>query len=195
MTACVAGCLMLFALSTSCTAVANYEGDGALSDRGSRSATDQYVLDLGPITDQAGFSTRGLPREEFIFGIQVIGTHPREAEAVLRQSKIHAQLTLTTNSNETVFDVAAPLQDWVWTCGVNGCSDAFAYRSGEEQGVPRRDGTVDLERTGIGPHGGWGTYFTPRCGVEYLLKVAISGDLEPLPADAIRVVATGGGWK
>lgn len=188
--------VLLQILIIGCVLPADYRGDGDLSDRGPTSATDRYILDLGPVgPGTESYTLKGLPNVEFTVGLQVDDLGPEEAEAVLRENGAHVSFILTTATGEAVFDQAGQLAEWVWTSGVHGLSGAFTYRRGEHREIPQPDSGVVLQRVGVGADRGWGTYFAPQRDEEYRLEVTVRSPADFFSSHTVRLVARGGGWK
>lgn len=176
-----------------------YSGDGSLTDRGWRAATDRYVLDLGPIGrggDPRDYKLEGLPRERFTLGLELRGLSQAEARERSRLHGIEVSLDLRLQEGETVFRHDSMLEDWVWSCGVEGCDDAFAYLRGPIREIPLPEGGVRREALSGPVDGAWGTYFTARSTAIYCLQVrwsAVAG--EPVELREARIIGRGGGWK
>ena len=181
----------------SCYSEAAYRGDGVLSDGGFRTASDRYVLTLDRITDRISeYRLENLPDERFAVGLQVAGLDLDAARSEAERHNVEIDLALTTDDGTEVFREKAPLANWVWTsgAGVDGDSSSFAYRRGQRRGTPLPDGGEQVRAVGVGPHDGWGTYFRPRRGEAYRLKVTIGGSSFLVERD-VHVVVRGGGWK
>jgi hypothetical protein len=156
-------------------------------------------LDLGSVLPDEGgssvFRLAGLPHAEFTLGLEIRSLTPEEAEASFSESEAQVQLALKTAAGLVVFDQGGLLADWVWTCGVSGCRDSFAYVRGETKETPLPGGGVELELIRGAVDASWGTYFRPRKNETYELMARIRG-LPTLPERvSIHAIGRGGGWK
>lgn len=152
-----------------------YRGDGQFVDHGTSAASKRYVLDMGQV--RPGVTERGigaLPPDEFVIGFQISELSPESAQEAAATVVGSVQVSLFGESEEPVLHRSAPLGDWVWTCGTEGCSSAFAYI--------REDG------------GKTGTYFVPQVGKTYRIQVEIPA-VDLFVTHEVRLVAFGGGWK
>lgn len=106
-----------------------YSGDGTLVDNGPSSATDRYILDLGPIDltrrGQKTFRLAGLPESNFVVGIQIsAATDPTVISN--RSLSPTVSLSLSEASGKVVFSKRASLHSWTWSVPANGDA-AFVY--------------------------------------------------------------------
>lgn len=170
--------------------------EGVLTDRGPTAAMDRYVLDLGPVGPGArAYYVADLPSTEFVIGLQVSGLGPKEARDQVGLKTAVAEFLLADSSGRVILHEVAPLAQWVWSCGVRGCEDAFAYRRGVERDVQLRNGLHEMRRENQGPAAGWGTFFLPKPREEYQLRVSLDGLSELVAGEEVRLLARGGGWK
>jgi hypothetical protein len=154
-----------------CDTVAQYAGDGRLTDNGASAATDRYVLDLGQVSlkapTSATFKMKNLPKTEFVLGIEL-----RSPTSKLEQKAINPTIAITLlEDGKAIISKEAKLSDWTWSIHSPG-NYAFVY--GREQPS---------------------TYFTPAPGKNYELALRVK---EPDRGNAnytAALVAKSGGWK
>lgn len=84
------------------------------------------------------------------------------------------EMSLTNERHEKVFREVRRLSDWNWLRNMAEVNSKIVE-------VPIGEGSVRIERIGVGPDGGWGTHFTPRWLGRYTLEVKV---LEPDPRAA-----------
>lgn len=153
-----------------CDTVAQYVGDGRLTDKGPSAATDRYVLDLGQISLKAPmsatFKMKNLPKTEFVLGIEL------RSPTKLDQASVNPTVAVTLiEDGKVILSKEAKLSDWTWSIHSPG-NYAFVY--GREQPS---------------------TYFTPTPGKNYELMLRVK---EPDRGNAnytAALVAKSGGWK
>lgn len=154
-----------------CDTVAQYSGDGRLTDKGPTAATDRYVLDLGQVSlkapTSATFSLKNLPKAEFVVGIEL-----RSPASKIEQAAINPLVGITLlEDGKAIISKEAKLSDWTWSIHSPG-NYAFVY--GRDQPA---------------------TYFTPAPGKNYQLTLRVK---EPDRSNAnytAALVAKSGGWK
>lgn len=162
-------------LVAGCDSVANYSGDGKLTDNGIFAATDRYVLDLGPVPlknrGEKKYRLENLPQESFVVGIEI---RPAVKDlASLERKPINAVvfLSLAASDGKQVFTVEADISSWTWNLP-STADYAFIYVRSDP-----------------------GTYFTPasKSGYTMTLKI-LQPDSGSLQYEA-RLLAKSGGWK
>lgn len=186
--------LISLVLCTSCSNQGQYTGDGRFDDFDFL-ATERYILDLGQINllsqETYVFTLSGLPNEEFIIGLEIIGSSQEERH-ILDTKSINPliQIVLTDESGKLVIKRKEYLKDWVWSGALNNNSRSFVYYRGE-----RIEDSNPIQRTGFLTDGGWGTYFTPQKNTLYKLRLEIiEADTGSRPY-TVTLKAKGGGWK
>lgn len=167
---------LLFAVSlvaalTGCDTVAQYAGDGRLTDKGPSAATDRYVLDLGQMSlkalTSATFNMKNLPKTEFVVGIEL-----RSPTSKLEQASINPTVGITLLENgKAIISKEAKLSEWTWSIHSPG-NYTFVY--GREQ-----------------PN----TYFTPTPGKNYELTLRVKEPDRGNVNYTAALVAKSGGWK
>jgi hypothetical protein len=170
------------AVASGCVRV-NYRGDGVLTRQEAPAwfRQDRFSIDPGPVDfTRKVHVTRwlaGLPIEEYAAGFVI---HSREARSGLRDSaraerkpRPSVVLVVLDEHGRSVLDRRGNLSDWIWSGAPSRPDDAFVYARGAHVEVSDGRGTVRVERQVTGAHSGWGTYFTPRRGAHYLLKLDI----------------------
>ena len=187
--------IALVFLATVAAATEAYRGDGTFIDNGAFEAHYRYVLDLGAIDltkiEQRTFRLASLPEREFTIGLDVTSTNDSPIRIASVSTKV--RLRLENDRKEVVFDVQAPLSQWVLSARVGEDRKGFLYLRGVEEQRPLRDGVTQLERKAVGPDGGWGTYFTPRSSGTYQL---VFESEKPITEQyTVHLVALGAGWK
>jgi hypothetical protein len=166
------GVLMLF---SGCYRVSQYSGDGTLVDNGLLSATDRYVLNLGPVdlTRRGTMSYRiaDLPEANFVVGIEIVTTSGPRSTTEKQLAPLIIALKLTGPGASTLFSKKSVLGEWIWSEPRDG-NRAFVYwREGE------------------------GTFFNASQNSQYILTLDV---LEPDRSQSKYVaslVAKSGGWK
>jgi hypothetical protein len=180
-----------------------YSGDGSLTDNGPLAATDRYVLDLGVVDLSKGgeraFRLAGLLSTEFAIGLEILRTDGGRilgADGEIDKSiRTVVRLRLENERQQIVFDHSAPLSEWEWGVARTQEEKAFVYLRGAVTFVPVRQGVTSYTPMGVGPDGGWGTYFSPRDAATYTLRFqALSPRASNWPS-SVRLIAKGGGWK
>src|SRR6266542_2656876 len=103
-----------------CYRVSQYSGDGSLFDNGIFSASNRYVLDLGPV-DLTGRGTTtyrigNLPDVRFALGIKLSTATP-ELRRTLEKQLANAILSLEIKGpgGETLVSKKAALGTWIWS--------------------------------------------------------------------------------
>jgi hypothetical protein len=150
--------------------VAQYAGDGRLTDKGPSAATDRYVLDLGQVSlkapTSATFKMKNLPKTEFVVGIEL------RSPTKLDQASVNSMVGVTLlEDGKAIISKEAKLSEWTWSIHSPG-NYAFIY--GREQPS---------------------TYFTPIHGKNYELALRVK---EPDRGNAnytAALVAKSDGWK
>lgn len=163
--------VLLVATSAGCDTVAQYSGDGRLTDKGPTAATDRYVLDLGQVSlkapTTATFKLRNLPKTEFVVGIEF-----RSPSSKIEQEAINPLVGITLLENgKAIISKEGKLSDWTWSIHSPG-NYVFVY--GRDQAS---------------------TYFTPTPEKNYELTLRVK---EPDRGNAnytAALVAKSGGWK
>jgi hypothetical protein len=161
-------------LASGCDNTRNYTGDGKLIDNGIFSATDRYVLDLGPVSfASAGAKTyriENLPAEKFVIGIHI--KRPSGSPTFIDGQPINAvvALELRDENGNVVARREAPLKEWTWSVP---STDEWAFIYGE--------GTQH-------------TFFTPGRGAIRLTFVVVQPDPRAVVYAPV-LVAKSGGWK
>jgi hypothetical protein len=115
-----------------------------------------------------------LPHERLIVGLQI---HAADANIVVEDSgplDTVVGLKMLNHAGDVIFEQRGPLRTWSWTSWSSTPHKAFAYRPGRAED---------------------GTYFTPRRGGRYTIRL----DVEPGSERGVPVEAwlqmRGGGWK
>ncbi|MGH8702667.1 MAG: hypothetical protein ACREVR_16065 [Burkholderiales bacterium] len=167
---------LLFAVSfvtafTGCDTVAQYAGDGRLTDKGPSAATDRYVLDLEQVSlkapTSATFKMKNLPKTEFVVGIEL-----RSSASKLEQASINPTVGITLlEDGKAIVSKEAKLSEWTWSIHSPG-NYAFVY--GREQPS---------------------TYFTPTPGKNYELTFRVKEPDRGKANYTAALVAKSGGWK
>lgn len=163
--------IALFATLAGCDTVAQYAGDGRLTDKGPSAVTDRYVLDLGPVSlktpASATFKLKNLPKTDFVVGIEL-----RSTGSKLEQGVVNPVVSIAlTEDGKPIIAREGKLSEWTWSVHSPG-NYAFVY--GREQPT---------------------THFTPATGKNYELTVRVK---EPDRGNAnytAALVAKSGGWK
>lgn len=157
------------------SAVAQYSGDGKLTDSGPGAATDRYVLDLGPVSlkseNSAKFRLVNLPKVDFVIGIELKAAGMLSSS--LEKSSINPSVSvkLVGAGGKTVVAKEGKLTEWTWSVQAPG-NYAFVY--GRE--TP-------------------GTHFTPDSRAEYELTLSVREPDRSGTDYSARLVAKSGGWK
>jgi len=120
--------------------------------------------------------TRLAPPMGYAVGVRVFDGR-RDLPSEARPSAV-VSMTLRNERGELVFQQKRRLSEWDWRRNM-------AVIRGQTDEVPIGGGSVRIENRGVGPDGGWGTYFTPRWSGRYTLAVEV---LEADPA-AARLLA------
>lgn len=167
---------LLFAVAlmgalTGCDTVAQYAGDGRLTDKGPTAATDRYVLDLGQVSlkapTSATFKMKNLPKTEFVIGLELRSSAPK-----LEQASINPMVGITLlEDGKAIISKEAKLSEWTWSVHSPG-NYAFVY--GREQPS---------------------TYFTPVAGKSYELTLKVKDPDRGNANYTAALVAKSGGWK
>jgi hypothetical protein len=101
------------------------------------------------------------------------------------------RLRLESERQQIVFDRSAPLSEWEWGVARTQEEKAFVYLRGAVTFVPVRQGVTSYTPMGVGPDGGWGTYFSPRDAATYTLRFqALSPRAGNWPS-SVRLIAKG----
>jgi hypothetical protein len=161
----------LAALLAGCDTVAQYSGDGRLTDKGPTAATDRYVLDLGQVSlkapTAATFQLKNLPKAEFVVGIEF-----RSPSSKIEQASINPMVGITlVEDGKMIISKEARLSDWTWSIHSPG-NYAFVY--GRDQPS---------------------TYFTPASGKNYELTLRVKEPDRSNVNYTAALVAKSGGWK
>lgn len=154
-----------------CDTVAQYSGDGRLTDKGPTAATDRYVLDLGQVSlkapTSASFKMKNLPKTEFVVGIEL-----RSPTSKLEQASVNPTVGITVlEDGKAIVSKEAKLSEWTWSIHSPG-NYAFVY--GREQPS---------------------TYFTPTPGKSYELMLRVKDADRGNANYTAALVAKSGGWK
>lgn len=181
----------LLALAAMVSPALAYQGDGRFTDRGAGAQDIRYELNLGKMDlGKAGkkeYRFSRMPNEEFTFGLRMKSTDNGKPVGLPRAG---VRLTLVNEKDETVFDVAGELGQWVRS---EKDTEWFFYHRGRQHHVLVAPRATKIERTGLGPDAGWGSYATLRTAGSYRLV------LETTTPDAyaatldIQLVAVAGG--
>jgi len=162
--------ISLFATLAGCDTVAQYSGDGRLTDNGPSAATDRYVLDLGPVSlktpASATFKLKNLPKTDFVLGIEL------RSPSKIEQGSINPVVAISLiEDGKTIVSKEAKLNDWTWSIHSPG-SYAFVY--GREKSA---------------------THFTPTPGKSYELTLRVKEPDRGSANYTAALVAKSGGWK
>lgn len=166
--------LALSLLVAGCNNGRSYSGDGNLIDNGVLDPNHRYVLDLGAINlkhdCQYVYSIKNLPKELFVFGLEVKVEPPNKQ--ILDEKPINCILQLKIEDETGVAKVAeeAKIHDWVWS-GPSTGESVFLYRRGNP-----------------------GTYFTPERGKTYKLTLQITKVIKQATFP-IKLIGSTSGWK
>ena len=165
------GAVSLLATLTACDTVAQYVGDGRLTDKGPSAATDRYVLDLGQVSLKAPmsatFKMKNLPKTEFVVGIELRSPTPK-----LEQASVNATVEITLlEDDKAIISKEAKLSEWTWSIHSPGL---YAFVYGREQPS---------------------TYFTPAPGKNYELTLRVKEPDRGSAPYTAALVAKSGGWK
>ena len=161
-------------LVVGCYKASSYSGDGRLVDNGYSSATDRYVLDLGPLAianaDARTYQLQNLPSDNFVLGIAL--TCPTSS-GCFDDRPINATVSfdLRDDSGMVIVQRQAALGDWTWSVPVTG-RNAFIY--------------------GRSPQS---TYFTPDASSTLQLTVSVLDAESDAATFMPRIIAKTGGWK
>lgn len=161
----------LIAALAGCDTVAQYSGDGRLTDKGPGAATDRYVLDLGSVSlkvpASATFKLKNLPKTDYVVGIEL-----RSPTSKLEQSAVNPVVSLVlTEDGKMILAKEARLSDWTWSIHAPG-NYAFVY--GREQPT---------------------THFTPTPGKNYELTLRVKEPDRSSVNYTAALVAKSAGWK
>jgi hypothetical protein len=161
-------------LVVGCNNASSYTGDGKLIDNGFLSATDRYVLDLGPVTVASAtvrtYRIVNLPAEKFVIGISV--KRPPASPSFIDARPINAVVAveLREENGNVLARREAPLKEWTWS--VPSTDDwAFIYGEGTQH-----------------------TFFTPGRGALSLTFSVVTPDPQGNVYAPVLVAKTGG-WK
>lgn len=181
-------CVALLPMAA-CDLPHSYRGDGTFTDFGLGTATERYVVDLGPIDlsrpNQRSFRLLGLPSVEFTVGLRQVNVSAGCDAAAL--GAVHVRLEVKAGDGAVVVAEDGPLSTWI-------NSSHLVYRPGIELEEPKPGGVIHLVRTGVRASGGWGTYFTPRLFAPYFATFEVV-DAQGASGCESRLVLLGGGWK
>lgn len=171
----VVGALLMVAVIAACDSVANYSGDGTLTDNGIFAATDRYVLNLGPVAlrnrAEKKYRLENLPKRSFVVGIEIRPSVKDLASLERKPIDAAVSLSLVSLDGKQVFEVDSKLSAWTWNLP-STADYAFIYVRSDP-----------------------GTYFTPTSDSRYDLTVKIlQPDTGSLQYEA-RLLAKSGGWK
>ena len=171
----VAGTLLMLVVVAACDSAGNYSGDGTLTDNGIFSATDRYVLDLGPVAlrnrAEKKYRLENLPKRSFVLGIEIQPSVKDFASLERKPIDAVVSLSLVAAEGKQVFAVDSKLSAWTWELP-STADYAFIYVRNDP-----------------------GTYFTPASDSRYDLTVNIlQPDSGSLKYEA-RLLAKSGGWK
>ncbi len=163
--------VFLIAALAGCDIVAQYTGDGRLTDNGPSAAADRYVLDLGTVSLKTPASTtfklKNLPKTDFVVGIEL-----RSPTSKLEQGAVNAEVSIALmEDGKAIIAKEAKLSEWTWSVHSPG-NYVFVY--GREQPT---------------------THFTPTLAKNYELTLRVK---EPDRGNAnytASLVAKSGGWK
>ena len=170
----LAGVLVIMAISCKF----EYRGDGDFVDRGPSAPVDRYVLDLGKVQPGVSeYAMGALPKAEFVLGLQISELPPEQAQSDTAAVAEPVEVSLVDAFGGTVLHQSISFRDWVWTCGVGDCGNAFAYLR-------------DLREES----GAAGTYFVPRNRQPYRLQVKIPL-VDFFETHEVHLMASSGGWK
>jgi hypothetical protein len=166
---------LLMVVIAACDSVANYSGDGKLTDNGIFAATDRYVLDLGPVAlknrAEKKYRLENLPKESFVVGIEIRPTVKDLASLERKPINAVVSLSLAGSDGKQVFTVDSKLSAWTWNLP-STADYAFIYVRNDP-----------------------GTYFTPASNSSYDMTLKIlQPDSGSLQYEA-RILAKSGGWK
>ncbi len=155
-----------------------FSGDGKYQ-RGIDGAAFQIefpAVDLSRSGRYTFHFTRVAPPIGYAVGFRVFDGR-RDLPSGARPSAI-VSMSLRNERGEIVFQQKRRMSDWNWRHNM-------AVINGVSEEVPIGGGSVRVENRGVGPDGGWGTYFMPRWLGRYSLTVEI---LEPDPNAARLLV-------
>jgi len=162
--------MFALAAATGCYQASSYTGDGSLVDRGWRSYSLRYVIDLGAIDLSQRrtytYTLANLPDAQFTIGIEARGS----------QAEQHARvrIELKSETGETIVLEDAPLKAWTWSHGFEDWDGIrFGYRSGESVDVRISENHVRHTPIGVKASGGWGSYFNSEQAKSYALRLEI----------------------
>lgn len=169
------GAALFMVLVAGCDSVANYSGDGKLTDNGIFAATDRYVLDLGPVPlkhrGERKYRLENLPNESFVVGIEIRPAVKDLASLERKPISAVVSLSLAASDGKPVFAVEGDLSSWTWNLP-STADYAFIYVRGDPE-----------------------TYFAPASKSGYTMTLNIlqpdSGSLQY----KARLLAKSGGWK
>jgi hypothetical protein len=163
----------------------DFQGDGTLVDRGPLAAKDRYILDLGIIDltkpGKHVYSISNLPDETFIVGLEVVEKEP-SSSAASTPGRVH--LVVENGARQLVIDESRALNSWTRSSSRLD-TRSFLYTSG--------NGSETAARLDVRADQGWGTYFVPKAGEQYHLKVEVL-EVQRRP-QLVRLMLKGGGWK
>jgi hypothetical protein len=165
-----------------------YAGDGRLVDHGPNAAIRRYVVDLGTIDlateGSRTFSMAGLPREEFVVGLQVHAlTAPASVLYDVRPLRPVVRLEIFDARDASIFVEELPLHEWTWSGRSGERSDAFVYVRGDER--------VLADRRADGPC----SCFVSSSGGRYRARFTVVRPEPTAPGYEVVAQAFGGGWK
>ena len=180
----------LLALAIAVSPTLAHEGDGRFTDHGANAQRVRYELNLGkPELGKAGkkeYRFTRMPGTEFTFGLRMKSTDNGKPVGLPRAN---VRLTLVNEKEETVFDVAGELGQWVRS---ERETEWFFYHRGSQHHVLVAPRATKIERIGLGPDGGWGSYATLRSGGSYrLVMETVAPDAYAATLD-IQLVAVAG---
>lgn len=163
--------ISLLAALAGCDSVAQYSGDGRLTDNGPSAATDRYVLDLGQVSLKAPvsakFKLKNLPKTDFVVGIEL-----RSPSSKLEEGAVNPVVAIAlTEDGKPIITKEAKLSEWTWS--IHSPSN-YAFVYGREQPA---------------------THFTPTPGKNYELTLQVKEPDRTNVNYTAALVAKSGGWK
>jgi hypothetical protein len=134
------------------------------------------LLNLGPDWEWT-VGVRVEPTGGTVDQMVEIGTSHLRKEFVPQAS---VALTLSDESNQTIFSVSGPLKDWTWNWN-------YAYRDGRGEEYQSAPGTYRFRRFDVGPDESWGSHFTPRYSARYSLCYTVERPA-PIPQGTVPLL-------
>jgi hypothetical protein len=95
--------------------VAQYSGDGRLTDNGPSAATDRYVLDLGPVSLKTPalrtFKMKNLPKADYVIGLEL-----RSQASKLQPGAVDPVVSIAlTEDGKRIIAKEGKLSEWTWS--------------------------------------------------------------------------------